>query len=204
VISDQLGFYELLNTRHSIRRFTDQPVEASVLDRLLEAACRAPSAHNRQPWRFAVVGEGEARQQLVEAMSSAFGADLQTDQLGQDEVDRLVARGRQRMLGAPVMVVLCLTMEDMDSYPDSQRQQAEHSMAVQSAALAGGHLLLAAHAEGLGGCWVCSPLFAQAVVRQSLDLPADWEPQAMVLLGYPADTGRQRPRKPWKDQTLWR
>jgi nitroreductase len=77
-------------------------------------------------------------------------------------------------------------------------------MALQSCALAGGHLLLAAHASGLGACWMCAPLFAPDVVRQALALPNDWEPQAAIVLGYPAESGEARGRKPVDEVTLWR
>lgn len=77
-------------------------------------------------------------------------------------------------------------MADMDSYPDQRRQQHEWLMAAQSVAMAGQNLLLAAHALGLGGCWLCAPLFCPEVVRQTLALPADWQPQGLVTLGYPA------------------
>jgi coenzyme F420-0:L-glutamate ligase/coenzyme F420-1:gamma-L-glutamate ligase len=204
VISNQLAILELMSTRHSIRRFTPQAVEEAVLERLLQAACRAPSAHNRQPWRFVVVREDQAKQRLAEAMSAAFAADLRRDGLGDDQISEQVDRRSARILAAPVMVVLCLTMEAMDTYPDPVRQDAEHTMAVQSVALAGGHLLLATHAEGLGGCWICSPLFAPVAVRETLALPLEWEPQGMILIGHPADGGRDRSRKPWEDLTLWR
>jgi nitroreductase len=46
-------------------------------------------------------------------------------------------------------------------------------------------LLLAAHAEGLGGNWICWPLYAQEAARQALELPVTWEPQAMFFLGVP-------------------
>ena len=58
---------------------------------------------------------------------------------------------------------------------------------MKSVALAGLQLLLAAHAEGLGGTWICWPLFAPEETRQSLDLPSVWEPQGMIFLGYPAE-----------------
>jgi F420 biosynthesis protein FbiB-like protein len=77
-------------------------------------------------------------------------------------------------------------MLEMDTYPDKRRQQFEHQMAVQSTAMAAQNLLLAAHAEGLGACWLCAPLFCQDVVRATLDLPKDWETQGAVILGYPA------------------
>ncbi len=68
-------------------------------------------------------------------------------------------------------------------------------MAMQSASLAGGQLLLAAHAEGLGACWMCGPLFAPQAVRDALDLPADWEPQALIVLGWPAEQPAARARQ---------
>ena len=67
-------------------------------------------------------------------------------------------------------------------------QRLEWLMAAQSTALALGNLLLAAHHEGLAACWMCAPLFAPDIVRDVLDLPADWEPQALITLGYPAET----------------
>jgi F420 biosynthesis protein FbiB-like protein len=92
--------------------------------------------------------------------------------------------------------VLCLTIAEMDVYPDRRRKKAEFVMAVQSAALAAQNLLLAAHAEGLGACWLCAPLFCPEAVRAALDLPADWEPQALITLGYPAEAGKPAVRKP--------
>jgi nitroreductase len=90
-------------------------------------------------------------------------------------------------------------MEEMDRYPDPLRAQAEWTMAVQSTAMAGAHLLLAAQAEGLGGCWMCAPLFCPDEVREALALPTSWVPQGLVLLGHAAEPGRARPRKPMSD-----
>ena len=69
-------------------------------------------------------------------------------------------------------------------------------MAVQSVANAGMQLLLAAHAEGLGGVWVCSPLFVTETIQSILPLPKTWEPQAMFFLGFPEAIPDIRERKP--------
>jgi nitroreductase len=69
-------------------------------------------------------------------------------------------------------------------------------MGVQSVALACGQLLLAAHAEGLGGVWVCAPLFAQESAQASLNLPATWDPQGLLLLGFPSRIPPPRDRFP--------
>ena len=67
-----------------------------------------------------------------------------------------VQRSWARMTGAPVLVLLCLSMQDMDDYPDAGRGQAEYMMAVQGTAMAGQNLLLAAHALGPVGPAGCA------------------------------------------------
>jgi nitroreductase len=99
--------------------------------------------------------------------------------------------------------MLCVMMADMDTYPDEKRQRAEYLMATQSVALIGGTILLAAHTEGLGGVWVCAPLFTPDTIRRQLALPLDWEPQAMLLIGYPAKVPEVRARKPLSEITIY-
>jgi F420 biosynthesis protein FbiB-like protein len=193
-----------LTARRSIRQFTNEPVPDETIRRILAAACRAPSAHNRQPWRFAVVRSEKVRRGLAQAMAARHRSDLESDRLQQEEIEARLEHRRERLEGAPVVIVLCLTMVDMDAYPDARRQAAERALAIQSLALAGGHLLLAAHAEGLGACWICAPLFAPEVVREVLNLPADWDPQAAILLGRPAEAGRETQRRAADEVTLWR
>ena len=72
-------------------------------------------------------------------------------------------------------------------------------MAVQSTALAGLQLQLAAHAEGLGTVWVCAPLFAQQAVCASLSLPESWEPQSMFFLGFADGQPKPKTIKPTAD-----
>jgi coenzyme F420-0:L-glutamate ligase/coenzyme F420-1:gamma-L-glutamate ligase len=136
---------------------------------------------------------------LADAMAIKFKQDLEKDNLSKDEIEKKVTSSRERIISAPVVIILSLDMTDMDIYPDKNRQKAEYIMATQSATNAGMQLLLAAHAEGLGSVWVCSPLFAQEAVQAALDLPISWEPQAMYFLGYPVEIPLPRERKPIKD-----
>ncbi len=188
-------YLNFLRSRRSVRHFLPKPVPEEVVERILETAVYAPSAHNRQPWRFVVVRSGEARTKLADQMGAAFRVDLIGDGLPEEQADQQVERSRCRILEAPVLAVLCVDLADMDTYPDERRRNAEYLMAVQSAALAGGTLLLAAHAEGLGGVWVCAPLFAPEAVRRALEIPAAWQPQGMLLVGFPAKISEFRPRK---------
>ena len=174
-----------------------------VIERILSTATLSPSAHNRQPWRFAVITTLTAKTQLADTMALEFQRDLEADAVSPQEVQRKVIRSRERIISAPVVIILCVDMTDMDTYPDTRRKKAEYIMATQSAANAGMQMLLAAHAEGLGSVWVCSPLFAQETVQNVLDLPKSWEPQAMYFLGYPAEIPEVRERKQIKEITKW-
>lgn len=193
----------LIAARRSIRRYTDQPIDPAVLTRLLEAAQWAPSAHNRQPWRFCVVTQPAAKLRLSEAMGAQWRADLGADGTDPTEIERRVAISHARLTGAAALVIANLTLVDMDRYPDPVRGQAEWTMAAQSVALACQNLLLAAEAHGLGACWMCAPLFVPELVRQVLELPADWEPQALITLGYPAET-KTKTRAPLETRVIWR
>jgi F420 biosynthesis protein FbiB-like protein len=196
------GLFDIMHSRRSIRRYEDRVIPEDVLGRLLEAARWAPSAHNRQPWRFAVITNPAKRVSLARAMGQKFRADLEADGLPIDQIELRAARSYQRISEAPALIMLCLSMADMDQYPDLGRQQFERIMAVQSVALAAQNLLLAAHAEGLGACWLCAPLFCQTVVREELALPGDWDAQALFTIGYPAEQ-RVSDREPIDTKTLW-
>jgi F420 biosynthesis protein FbiB-like protein len=141
-----------------------------------------------------IIRDQEIKKFLVEQMGAKFRQDLLSDGIEQEQVEKQIARSRGRLLGAPVSILVCQDTSLGDDYPDASRRQAEFLMGVQSVALAAGQLLLAAHAAGLGGAWVCAPLFAQEIARRVLDLPATWDPQAFLLLGYPAEDPAPRPR----------
>ena len=57
---------ELLKSRRSIRKYTDQPVEEEKIQKCLEAAQWAPSASNKQPWEFLIVTDEDVRKKLSE------------------------------------------------------------------------------------------------------------------------------------------
>jgi nitroreductase len=122
-------------------------------------------------------------------MGDEFKSDLIKDGMSPEEADRQVTRSQRRIREAPAAILVCLDPSQGDAYPDRSRQDAEFLMGVQSTALAGGYLLLAAHAVGLAGVWMCAPLFAQHAIHASLDLQA-WQPQSLILLGYLRWLGR--------------
>lgn len=195
--------HNFMRTRRSIRRFTSDPVPDSVIEAILTTATFAPSAHNRQPWRFVVLKDSSTRKKLAEAMALDFQRDLESDGVPPEKIQAQVKRSRDRITSAPVAILLCLDMSEMDSYPDKRRTKAEFRMTVQSVAAAGMQLLLAAHAEGLGAVWACWPLFAVETIQRTLNLPETWEPQGMVFLGFPQVIPAERERKKLQEITLY-
>jgi F420 biosynthesis protein FbiB-like protein len=193
----------IIHRRRSIRRYTSQPIAPALLNELLEAACWAPSAHNRQPWRFCVVTSTEGKARLSEAMGEQWRADLTRDNADPEFIERRIAISHARITTAAALVIANLTMSEMDHYPDPARAKAEWTMATQSVALACQNLLLAAEAHGVGACWMCAPLFVPELVRRVLELPNDWEPQALITLGYPAES-KEKDRAPLSSRVSWR
>ncbi|MEP7290042.1 MAG: nitroreductase family protein [Chloroflexota bacterium] len=193
----------IIQSRRSIRRYQNRAIPRKTLETVLNTAKYAPSAHNRQPWRFAVITSPGEQQALALAMGTRLRADLTADHVPADVIEKDVTRSYSRITGAAALILVCMTMLDMDRYPDAKRAAAERLMAVQSTALAGQNLLLAAQAEGLGACWMCAPLFCPDVVSAQLQLPADWEPQALITMGYPAEE-KQSTRFPLESRVLWR
>lgn len=188
--------HALLRGRRSIRSYRPEKPPHGTIERIMASAAMAPSAHNRQPWRYMTVEDGALKATLARAMGSRLAEDRARDGDDKDAIAADVARSFQRITAAPLVILVAATVADMDRYPDPKRGEAEYLMAVQSTAMATQNLLLAAHAEGLGACWMCAPLFCPADVRQALALPADWQPQGLITLGYPARPGKLRPRRP--------
>ena len=200
---EYLDLSDLVRSRRSIRRFSPKPISREVVEELIELAIRAPSPHNRQPWRFAVLRGSGVKARLAHAMGERLRADRSRDGDPAEQIEADVARSRARIEGAPVTLVAALSMRDMDPYADGHRSQAERMMAVQAVAAAVQNVLLLAHARGLGACWMCAPLFCPETVSAALELPDDWEPQALVTLGVADGPGRDRPRRPIEQTAIW-
>jgi coenzyme F420-0:L-glutamate ligase / coenzyme F420-1:gamma-L-glutamate ligase len=188
-----------LQGRRSIRRYEPTPVPDELISEILAAAVSAPSAHNRQPWRFAHVADQAMKEKLARAMADRLRADRARDGDALPTIEADATRSIARITGAPVCVVLSLTMEDMDRYPDARRSNAEYIMAVQGCAMALQNLLVAAHASGLGSSVMCAPLFCKDAVVEVLDLPKMWQPQALVMMGYPASKPKPFSRRNLSD-----
>lgn len=190
---------DLIKKRRSVRKYSARKVESNILHEVLEAARWAPSAHNAQPWRFIVLIDDALKHDLAEAMANVWTADMIKDGASIEIRESMATASVERFTHAPVLIVACLTMNDMIKYADELRQKCERDLAVQSLGAAIQNMLLAAHSKGLGACWFCAPIFCKDTVRKVLKIPEDVEPQALIILGYPAEKPSAPSRKPLQD-----
>ena len=117
--------------------------------------------------------------------------DMQAEGAAETEIEKRVSNSLRRIDEAPVIIMLC---RDLTAVRVNTPE--ETVMNIQSTALAGLQLLLAAHAEGLGANWICWPLYAMKETQLVLNLPETWEPQAMIIVGYSNEEPKQKELKP--------
>ncbi len=191
-----LDFLPLARGRRSVRTFQDRPVPRQALEELLEAARWAPSPHGRQPWCFVVLTSAASKGRLAEAMSDEWRRTLAQD--GEDDatITLRLEKSRERIRRAPALALACLYLEDLDRYPDPDRQRAEEVMAIQSLGAAIQNMLLAAYSLGLDTGWMCAPLFCPDTVRAALGLDETLIPHALIPIGYAARDPQRRPHRP--------
>jgi len=192
----RLDLADLIRGRRSVRRLRPDPVPRETIEAVIEAAAWAPSPHGAQPWRFVVLTDPRRKRELADAMATTWEHQLALDGQDEETIARRLAGSRRRLLEAPVLILLCLYLADLDRYPDPDRQAAETTMAVQSLGAAAQNLLLMAYRLGLDTGWMCAPLFCPDLVRATLGLPGDLVPHALITLGYAAADPRRRPRRP--------
>lgn len=188
---------DFLRSRRSIRRFTSAPVPDELLREILETTTFAPSAHGLQPWRFVVIDDPESRTALAAALTSRMRLDMQAENAPEAEIHSRVERSQRRISSAPKIILLCRATD-----ATRIQTQAEELMGIQSVAMAGLQLMLAAHARGLGANWICWPLYAQQATRLALALPETWEPQGMLFVGYPAEEPKEKKLRPVEELIL--
>ena len=176
------GFGELVAKRFSCRAYRADPVPRTALEQILEAARQAPSACNRQPWRFAVVTEPALRSRLLnEGLLPGLGMTWAAE--------------------APVILVLGMKKSWITHRIAPLLSQVEYPLL--DLGIAGEHAILQATELGLGTCWI--GWIRPTVVRRILGWPADIRPQSLITLGWPTSRPEQgSPRLPLADIVTWR
>ena len=182
-----------IHRRHSVRMFTEQDVGEDDLNTILDAANRAPSAHNQQSWRFVVLRR-EKKRELAELVSTRAAEFPRPSSI----LLRMAARS---IVSAPVVVAVANTGEMIRHGSELFQVDKEgardffRTMEIQSSAAAVENLLLAATSLGIGSVWLGILFLMKQDVLNFLGEPAG-EVMAVVPLGYPAKTTEGPKKRP--------
>lgn len=198
------AFQDLAQQRRSIRHFRSESVPRSLIEEILQVAMWAPSPHNVQPWRFTVLTRDADKIRLAEAMAARLHDDLRADDIAEETIAQQTARSRWRLTTAPVVVVCSLVRDGLVEYQDARRSHFEWEMAVQSVGAVLQTVFLAAAAHDLGTCWMAAPMYCPDEVRSAVDLPDEYAPQALILMGYAASSGKLRDRRQFDEVVEFR
>ena len=185
-----MELYEAINNRRSIRKFTSEPIEPAVIERIVNAAMWAPSAQNLQPWYFVVLTKQEDLSVLfAELGTTAFShrKELEARFKNNPEVVEETMEFMSAMGGAPVMALAFL---NKPNYTDDIMPSC-----IESVSAAMENMCLAAYAEGLGSCWVEAVSRASDALRDAF-APGHGALIGGVVLGHPAQEARPIRRKP--------
>lgn len=173
---------EAIYGRHAIREYALEIPTMETIQSLIKAAVQAPSAMNLQPWAFAVV---RGRDTLASISDRAKAHMLKTMAAGSPLSsfrEHLADPAYDIFYGAPVLIIICATSSEAGASEDC--------------ALAAQNLMLAAHSEGLGTCWIgfARPWLNEPTAKEELRLPTSCAPVAPIILGFPKGEPEIHPR----------
>ncbi len=211
----QFSLYEAIHTARSLRRFKDDPVPEALLEQVLDAAIRAPSAGNAQNWAFILVRNGQLRSALGEIYRKAsriadamYAARGRPPHLSESQFQSMMKSGSHlwdHMGEAPVILIPCLRRPlapPPDSLPADIRAHYDDELVylqrIRGASIypAVQNILLTCRALGLGTTITTNHIRCEAEVRKLLALPDDYDTFAMMPIGWPVDSFGPLTRRP--------
>jgi len=152
---------ELISTRHSVRDFLPDPIPDEDLSMILEAGRLAPSAQNRQPWRYLVYTDPARIKELARNCG-------------------LIGLSNFFIKKAPCLVVACADTRSNVRINGQDYYLVDTAISLHQ-------MVLAAWERGIGSCWLAA--FSEKRLRAHLDIPKSWRVVALCPFGYPADKG---------------
>jgi nitroreductase len=204
--------YELMKSRRSVRRFRPEAPSREQIERLIEAAITAPSASNKQPWRFIVITDRRRISELAGYVREAVDRIAGHIDAASQESFRSYGDYFTRFDEAPVVIaalyrsltLLSNLVDDRIEPGDRERiRRMEEASGLVGVSMALQNLLLMAHETGLGASGMTGPLVASDRIRKNLEVSESWEIAALVPVGYPAEQPAPTDRKPAGRVTSW-
>lgn len=174
---------DAINGRRAVRQYTTDPVGRETVLQLIDAAVHAPSAVNQQPWTFTVVRDAALLDRISAAAKQHMLASVPESGLPARLREELADPHFQIFHHAPLLILISAL--------------APGPWIVEDCALAAENLMLAAHAKGLGTCWIgfAQDYLGTAEGKRVLGLPQAWVPIAPIIVGRPATVPPPVPRR---------
>ncbi|MGH7045952.1 MAG: nitroreductase family protein [Stellaceae bacterium] len=211
----ELGLFEAIHTARSLRRFKPDPVPDEAVERILDAAIRAPSAGNAQNWAFVVVRDPEQRQRLgaiyrkaSDIAAAAYAARGRPAHLSEQQFARMIRAGGhlwEHMGDAPVLLVPCQhrpVPPPVAALPAAIAAHYQDELAylgrIRGASIypAVQNIILACRALGLGTLITTNHIRCEAEVKAVLGIPEEVDTFALMPIGWPLDPFGPLTRRP--------
>lgn len=207
---DELGFRHLAETRRSVREFdVGRSIPRHVIEAILDAGRLAPSAKNRQPWRFAIVTDPSMRRRIAQSMR------LAATEMGRRNVPRKVLQlqigslleSAEILSDAPCAVFVFCASDDSwtDGNEPGWKLSLDDLQAVEMMGIGAcmQNATLMATSMGVASLWMCDVLYAADEIQEALGLELPLV--AAMLLGYEADCESEphAGRNPLADSIIW-
>ena len=182
-----------IETRRSVGRVKQDPVERGLIERVLESAVHAPNHRITEPWRFHVF-TGKGRGELARARAETARLAAKAEGEHEEMVAGRVSRERKKAFRAPVVIAV-ISVAGHDEV-ETLENYAACAAAVQN-------MQLTAHSLGLASIWRTGPVAYHEHMRRFFDLEEDDSIVAYLYLGYPDMGERPRRRSPAAERTVW-
>lgn len=203
---------EVIRSRRSVRRYQRTPLDRKLIERLIEIAVQAPSASNKQPWRYFVVDSRPTIERMAVVVAAAV--EKIVAEIDEQFMDAFRNYGDYfvRFREAPVLIVPIFRELDVltgllrpgaEERLREQIRSMEYSSGIISTSLAIENLMLYAHSIGLGSSCMTGPLVAVDELRQLLGVPRSWHVACVIALGYPDEAPVAPSRKPAASVIRW-
>jgi nitroreductase len=168
-------------SRRSVRKYLQKDVPDELIKEIIKAGTFAPSAVNKQPWRFVIIKNKDAIERYGERAKELW-ANKSLDNEDIVQLKKTMAQpGFKVFYDAPTLVLIF-------AHPDAFSPEIDCALAAEN-------MMLAARSLGIGSCWVglARVLGSDQTFLKELDIPEGYDLIAPLTFGYPKTTGQKAP-----------
>lgn len=183
-----------IDNRRSIRKYTSEEIPQEIIEEMIYAATLAPSAKNRQPWKF-IVFKGAVKDELVQVMRQGIENEKKTHALMPEWAFAIPdAENTVRVMGEAPCLIVVLNTNGKTPFTaiDNEKRIVEicDSLSIGAAIE---NMILAATEHDLGTLWIANTCFAYKDIVEYLN--TEDQLIGIVAVGHSAEAPAKRPRK---------